>query len=507
MLSLLPKLPRPMVRAIVGMWHRRWMIVAIAWVASILGWGLVTLIPDYYESRAQVYINTDTALDSTISDVGARPNLEKGVRIIRTQLLSRDNIEQVIYETGMDADITGPVELERRIEYLSNNIDVQSEEEQYFVIRFWHRDPVMAQRVVSSVLDLFIEQNLVTAIADVDKALASLGTEIAQRKADLEKIDEEIYTFRRLNANELAGSSRISRRLETREEELGRIQDQASAVSLRMGRIRNSLSNTPRYASGSDLDTLKLQLASLQSQFNDNYPDIQRLKAQIAGLESGSSVLPTNPQYLALQQDLRSAQDEMRSLQGREDRLQRELDELTLDVAQTPEAESALLALLRDKEQVERTYKQLVSEQAEMDVYAKLNAAGGAIEYRRFEAPKVAAEPSSPNRGLLTMGVLVVAIGMAASLAFVMSQLDKTYTQGKDLEESLGLQVLGSVSPAPTRKHLTAVLFDRAGLMGTLGALVLTAGGIYWWYEINVTERRNSSPPEQTASLEWRGMR
>ncbi|MEM9421791.1 MAG: XrtA system polysaccharide chain length determinant, partial [Pseudomonadota bacterium] len=447
MVTYLHNLPRPIVRGLVGLWRRRWLIAGVAWLVAVAGWLATLAIPDMYESRAQVYINTDTALDSTISQVGARPNLEKWVRIVRTQILSRDNIEEVIYEVGLDAELDGSVALSRRIDRLSSAISVASEEQQYFVIRYADRDPELAQRVVAAVLDLFVEQNRSTAIADVDKALSSLNAEIRQRKQDLDGIDGEIAAFRRANAGELTGSSRMARRLEAKEEELGRLQDDLSALTVRRARVLGTLTTIPRYSSGAQVDQLKLELATLQSQFNDDYPDIVRIKAQIAELESGSSGLPTNPEYVQQRRTLRAIDDELEATRARETRVQTELDNLTMEAGDIPAAESTLSGLMRDREQVERTYKQLLKEQAEMDVFANLNEAGGAIQFRQFEAPKVAAEPSWPPRGLMTLAILIIALGAGASLAFLLTQLDKTYTQAVDMEEALGLPVLGTISP------------------------------------------------------------
>jgi polysaccharide chain length determinant protein (PEP-CTERM system associated) len=486
--SLLPKLPRPIVRAVIGVWRRRWLVVIVAWIVALAGWFAIAAIPDMYESRAQVYINTDTALDTTINAVGARPNLEKGVRVIRTQLSSRDNLERVIYETGLDADIEGPIELERQIDKLAEQIKLVSEEEQYFVITYQDQDPVMAQRVVSVVLDLFIEQNRANAMADVDKALASLDREIEEREADLNAIDAEIATFRQQNADELAGADRIARQLENKDEQLDRIRDQISAADLRRQRLLATIAETPRYEAGSDLDAMKLQLATLQSQYNDNYPDIRRLKRQIAELESGSDLLPENREYTELERSLSATADEIRALRVRERRVEGELDELAVSVAQTPAAESELVALLRDRQQIERTYKQLTEERADMDVFANLNEAGGAVEYRRFEAPTVAAEPTWPPRGELAVAVALLAFGVGGALAFGLTQLDRTYTQAADLEDAFGLPVLGTVSPSPTLGSRLRRVVDRTAVAALAGGLLVAAASLYFFQTVGVSE-------------------
>ncbi|RFB01479.1 XrtA system polysaccharide chain length determinant [Parvularcula marina] len=479
--SFITSLPRPIVRSLVGMWRHRWLAVILAWIAAIVGWIMVSTIPDLYESRAQVYINTDTALDSTISEVGVRPNLEKGVRIIRRQLLSRDNMERLIYNTGLDADISGEAQLQRHMDSLANRIDVRMDEEGYFTFRFAHRDPKTAQKVVATLLDIFIEQNLETASADVNKAMQNLDRELALRRSELDEIDGRITEFRRENASELAGSRRLNRLLDNKLDEVGRIDDMISLAEARAQRLRGTLSVTPRYASDNDLDALKLQLATLQTLYTDTYPDIVRLKAQIAEFESGSSTLPENPVYEEAERALVAANDEVTSLRSRKNRLQNEIDEMTLDAAETPEAEAQLEALMRDRDRVETTYLDLSRERTEMDVYANLNRGGGAIEYTRFEAPKVAATPIWPPRGLFMIAVALMATGAAIGVVLMLTLFDRTYTQPADLEASFGLPVLGGISPAPTVGKRFWLIGERAGLFAAVAGLFLVAAGLSWW--------------------------
>ena len=497
MFSLLPSLPRPLVRAVVGIWRRRWLVLVTAWIVSALGWLGVMMIPDSYESRAQVYINTDTAIEAATAEIGSRTNLDKSVRIVRTQLLSRDNLERVIYDAGLDGDIYGPVELERRLEALADDIEVESKEDQYFEITYWDQDPVVAQRVVSSVLELFIEQNLSAAIADVDGALAALDTQIEDRRLQLEEVEAKIADFRAENASELAGTDRVERRLEVKESELARVDDQIGRLQLQRTRLRGELSGTQRYSSGNELDDLKVQLASLQAQFNDNYPDILRLKARIAELEAGGASLPDNPEYVQLERSMAATNDELAQLSRQRRRVQAEIEDLELSGAQTPEAEAELTTLLRDRAQIEQAFKSLRDKRDETALRADVNAAGGSIEYERYEAPRVAAEPGAPARGLLSILVLVLGLGVGTGLAYLLSVLDKTYTQVSDLEEALGLPVLGAMSPSPTAASRARVFGDRLALLGTAGALVAVAGALYYFQEIRVGD--GGTAPQQSA--------
>ena len=46
-----------------GIWNRRWIALAVAWGVAMLGWLGVALIPNSYQSKARVYVNTQSLLE------------------------------------------------------------------------------------------------------------------------------------------------------------------------------------------------------------------------------------------------------------------------------------------------------------------------------------------------------------------------------------------------------------------------------------------------------------
>jgi uncharacterized protein involved in exopolysaccharide biosynthesis len=37
-------------------WNRRWLALAVAWAVCLLGWLVVAMIPNTYESRARIFV-------------------------------------------------------------------------------------------------------------------------------------------------------------------------------------------------------------------------------------------------------------------------------------------------------------------------------------------------------------------------------------------------------------------------------------------------------------------
>ena len=103
----LSDLPRPLVRYGVGLWRRRWLVVAAAWLSALLLWFGVWLLPDRFESRAQVFVQTETILDPVMTGVTARPNYEQRVGVVKQQLLTRPNVQEIVYRSGLDKTIKG----------------------------------------------------------------------------------------------------------------------------------------------------------------------------------------------------------------------------------------------------------------------------------------------------------------------------------------------------------------------------------------------------------------
>src|SRR3546814_3859439 len=62
-----------------GLWLRRWLALGVAWGVCLAGWLGVALIPNSYESKARVYVNTQSLLEDKvgITQVQAQQDLDR----------------------------------------------------------------------------------------------------------------------------------------------------------------------------------------------------------------------------------------------------------------------------------------------------------------------------------------------------------------------------------------------------------------------------------------------
>src|SRR5947207_15315556 len=85
-----------------GMWHRRWIGLAVAWLVAIVATTIIYRIPDKYEASARVYVDTESLLKPLLAGLAIQPNIEQQVALISRTLVSRPNVERLVRMADLD---------------------------------------------------------------------------------------------------------------------------------------------------------------------------------------------------------------------------------------------------------------------------------------------------------------------------------------------------------------------------------------------------------------------
>jgi polysaccharide chain length determinant protein (PEP-CTERM system associated) len=480
-------LPPSAIRYGAGLWRRRWTVATVAAGSALLALLGLWLIPDQYASRAQVYVQTETVLDPVMTGVTARPNYERRVEVMRLQLLTRPNVEEIILRSGLDREITARdprergAQMERLIDWVANQITITSPQELYFVIDYKNSDPAIARNVVEAALNLLIEQDLGASLTENEEARKRLDAEIAAFDERLTAKEQEIASFRRTNAEELALVEGQGRGRELMEQELSRVTDELAVAERRVASARSLLAQTAATSSGTELDRLMIELAALRSQYNEDYPDIAALKARIAQLQADTvNQLPDNPEYKRLSAELRAAQDIAGGLADRQKRLRADLEALAFTIGQGPRVVAELQRIERDYEQTRKNYEELLERRDRLAITANLGAGSQGVEYKVFERPAVSVVPTSPPRLVLIALAVLGALAAGVGAGIFLTWMQKTFTQGSELQTAFGLPVLGALSEIGSDVVLAERKRDRRRL--ALGASVFAAVLVFYVY-------------------------
>src|SRR5512140_784796 len=85
-----------------GIWHRRWIGLAVAWLAAVIGIAVVYRIPEKYEASARVYVDTESLLRPLLSGLAIQPNVDQQVALMSRTLISRPNVEKLVRMADLD---------------------------------------------------------------------------------------------------------------------------------------------------------------------------------------------------------------------------------------------------------------------------------------------------------------------------------------------------------------------------------------------------------------------
>ena len=229
-----------------GIWNRRWIALAVAWGVAMLGWLGVALIPNSYQSKARVYVNTQSLLEDRmgITQVQSQQDLDR----LRSTLASAENLENVVRGTDLSQTVSGQRDIAAKITTLRENITVMAQADPSMIdISAVSADSTLsdganariAQQVVQKLIDIFQEENLSGDRRETKQSLAFLDEQIAGRAKQLEAADQRRVEFAQRYAGLLPGAGSISQRMDAARMEINTNESQLvqaqSALSAKNG--------------------------------------------------------------------------------------------------------------------------------------------------------------------------------------------------------------------------------------------------------------------------------
>ena len=450
-----------------GIWNRRWVALAVAWGVAMLGWLGVALIPNSYQSKARVYVNTQSLLEDRmgITQVQSQQDLDR----LRSTLASAENLEKVVRGTDLSQSVSGPRDIAAKITTLRENISVMAQADPSMIdISAISADSSLsdganariAQQVVQKLIDIFQEENLSGDRRETKQSLAFLDQQIAGRAKQLEAADQRRIEFAQRYAGLLPGAGSISQRMDAARMEINNIDSQLVQAQSALSAMNGQLAGTPQTLPGvgasggpSALAQAQANLASMKARgWTNNHPDVIAAQREVEALRknggggSASGGGTPNPAYLSIKSMQAERAATVEALQARKAQLQADLNAMMSRQVDEPGIASEQEKLDRDYEVLKTQYDKLLADREEIRLRGEVKTETGAVQFRVIQPPSTPTAPTAPNRPLLLLGVLVLGIAAGVGVAFALGQLKGSFSTAARLERAIGLPVAGSIS-------------------------------------------------------------
>lgn len=499
-------------------WRYKWLSIGVAWLVCVIGWPVVSLIPPKYESSARVYISADQYLTPLLRGLATDIDPRRQVDYLQRTLLSRPNLEQVIHLSNLDISPYGKLsekEREEKLLQLAKQVELTAQGPNLVRIAYANSDPKVARDVVQALLTVFAEATTGGNRREMENAKRFLDQQIETYAVQLRAAEQRRAEFHEKHIQLLPGNDGNTSQLDAGRAVVARLRIEAEDARAKRDAVKAELDATPRFLSVDSnapqviiagrpvgaqarLAEAQARLEEMSTRLTPAHPDMIMLRRQIARLEEQAKREPAdgvtspdrkaqiaNPVYERVKLSLVDAEMAVASVERRLKQAEKEQELLEEHARAMPGVKAQAQDLDRDYAVKKKNFDELLARREQARIAEAADTTADKIQFRVIDPPQVPVIPSAPNQPMLLSGVLVVAIGAAIGLPFVLFQFDRSYTTLTGLR-ALGIPILGSVSylvsPDGRRREriqFAAVCASIFGLLCVYGLLLAISTNLY----------------------------
>ena len=494
-----------------GAWRFRWVMLALVWLISVVGWIWVSTIQDQYLATARIYVDTNSILRPLLRGLTIQPDVRQRTVLVSRTLLSRPNLDKLIRMTDLDLQVNSDREKEELFIELRKRIGLTGEPQNPSLYRasFKHKDRTTAKLMVQSLITVFTESALGNKRLDTNEAQVFIERQIDDYEVRLREAEGRLVDFKQRNTDILtSGVGTFYTRLQEEKNSAREVRLQLSELENRRVELERQIedeeyedsdllySGVDEIQSFSPLDlriqSLQEKLDNLSLKYTGRHPEMIQIRSMISELKvkkrgefnksmsdgSTNPVLLNNPVYQQKQNMLAETEATIAELQVRVEEYEKRAEGLEAKVDQVPEIEAQLTQLDRDYGAISAQHKNLLSRRESAYLSEDVEEGATTIKFRVIDPAFVPLKPTEPNKLLLNAGVFFAAIGASIGIAILLSLLHPVIHNRRVLRKVTGLPVLGCVTFFQSPEQERKALIDRFVYASLALFLVLAFVGV-----------------------------
>ncbi|HVT98297.1 MAG TPA: Wzz/FepE/Etk N-terminal domain-containing protein [Acidobacteriaceae bacterium] len=493
--------------------RRRHMYFLIPLLAGwLLVWAVSWFLPPRYKSSTQILVQ-EPSLPRNVADAAADQSaLQARLQTMQQEILSRTRLLTIINGMHLYDDGGKPQSDDDKVATMTKAIDIDLVRDTHnsvtgFKISYSSDNARVAQAVTGQLAELFINENQKNQYqqsADTTRFLKSQLDQAAQTLADQEA---KVKNFQATHIGALPDSVQsnlailggLQSQLNNEQDGLNNANQQRTlheaeieqyranpVVAVRSGEVLD-----PNSVQAIDIQLAKLrdQLTDLTSRYTDSYPDVVKLKAQIAQVEQQRKQAMASPREkgekttdsLTVAQLQAQLQADNLAIQNRQkaiDSLKVRINEYEARINATPSSVQGLADLQRGYNQSQANYNDILKKMQESQMATNMEQMQQGERFQLLDPPSLPAKPDFPNRLLFCgVGLAVGLVFGAASVAGFEFMDDRLHSES-EISDLLPVPVICEI---PTVSNAIDEQVNRRKMLigwatATVVAMVILAG-------------------------------
>ncbi len=432
-------------------------------------------LPKYYRSSVLILVEEERPVNPLVNDlqyatVNPPATLVEQLKTLTEKILSYPNLITLVKTLKLDETVGNPRQYEGLIRSIRKRTEVKMKAPDVFQVAYEDRSPQLSQKIITNLLDIFIEGNLLKKTKEALVAVKFAEDQAKIYKKKLEDSERALYEFRSEHSLELPGKEvdlNVSMLINYQTSLTG-IQMSLEEVTSKAELLNKQINGYEPVIISSDMIDLNPTVSRLNNKLlaleekleqlmNDDPRDPEVFNTQLE-IESvreklrfeteklvDSETINTAPLfYQRLEQKLKQAQREADDLEVRRDSLKKLVREYEGKIESLPGQEKELVRLTRDKRVNENIYEMLMLKVEENRLTGEELKERG-TKYTILEGARLPLTPSKPRIPITSIVSFFLGILTGFGCVFLIELADHSLRNAEDARKFLDLPILGAI--------------------------------------------------------------
>jgi len=489
-----------------GMVRRRHLYFVLP---MFLGWlivfGASWFVHPRYNSSTLILVEEPTMPKNYVAP-NVSQDLQDRLQSMTQQIMSRTRLLTIITKLNLYQNSRRTTTNDARVDQMRKDINIElvrdsrNNEITAFRINYSSHNPHIAQAVTSELKDLFINETLLARQAESEGTTKFIEQQLQDASTQLAQQEAKVHAYEAAHEGALPSQSTsnlqilsgLQSQLQSQQDALNSARQQRVLLQSQIQQYKSAPAATktpdgaPTGVAALDIELAKLraQLVDLSSRYTDSYPDVKKLKEQIAQTQQmrdqmaakakeaaatsapDADIAPPGSPLAQLQSQLQVNRLEISNREQAITALETRIAQYEGRLNSTPATEQELAELNRGYDQSKANYDDLLKKKNESEMATDMEQMQQGERFAMLDPPSLPTKPYFPNHlkfcgmGLgigLALGVLV-----AGGLEFFD---DRLYSE-KDIKDLLPAAVIAEIpdilSPADEARGKRKLLLDWA---------------------------------------------
>jgi len=514
---------------LLAVWSRRKWLVILAFIGPFaVTVSLAIALPNLYRSTATLLLERQQVSETFVKS-SVTSELESRLHTISQEILSRSKLQDLIIRFDLypefrkratPEEVVERMRRDIRMEFKGRDIRMEPKESAVvvpqagpvatiaFTLSFRGKDPETVANVTNTLASLFVDENVKLRERQAAGTAEFLRVQLEEMKRKLDQEEQRVGEFKERHLGELPEQTpvnlaileRLNVELRLNKENQIRVMEwfdqedltRQLTMASKNAPVKDPTDTTPvrdptdtptgPVAIAARIAWLNQELTELRTRFSEKYPDVIRVKAEIAALErqlaetrngetSETKADSKANQYPSrLKKGRSAAAVQLSALKEQEKSLRQAIAMYQRRVDHSPRLEQEYQGLFGDYKTMKEHYGALLQRYQEALVAESMEHGEKGDEVRLLDAAIPSTRPAAPNPLRLIFIGLILSMGLAGGAVWLIEHRDTSFHTLNELRAFTKVPVLASIPPIVTKTDTSR--WRRRFCLRTAAALV-----------------------------------